>query len=270
LINTQSHRAAVRAPAASLMDDDGNVELRIRLIRPMSRETISVERFEHSHWRKAVGEEFAELWEAECAAVPEFSDSAFHIITGLLLPVWDRLPAGNMRVYRFETDDGERVIGRLVTPEALEPLYRSFGVDHAPALSPHDAWSAVLDHGATLDLAGDLQPARTSASASTTCLNPAGAPMRRSRASGAPTAPTRSSRRCVPAGRDRRQGQEALSQGECYMDADQLAATLGKKPTGGHWNSGIAVLRNNGLIETDGRRYRTAALFRAEIPERTS
>jgi hypothetical protein len=46
------------------------------------------------------------------------------------------------------------------------------------------------------------------------------------------------------------------------MDADELAAVLGKKPSGGHWNSGIAVLRNNGLIETDGRRYRSAALFR--------
>jgi len=43
------------------------------------------------------------------------------------------------------------------------------------------------------------------------------------------------------------------AQGEHFMDADELAAALGKKPTGGHWNSGIAVLRNNGLIETDGR-----------------
>jgi hypothetical protein len=43
---------------------------------------------------------------------------------------------------------------------------------------------------------------------------------------------------------------------------DELAAVLGKKPSGGHWNSGIAVLRNNGLIEVDGRRYRIAALFR--------
>ena len=66
------------------------------------------------------------------------------------------------------------------------------------------------------------------------------------------------------------------AQGERYMDAEEVAATLGKKPTGGHWNSGIAVLRNNGLIETEpsraqvaGRRYRTAALFRAEIPDRT-
>jgi hypothetical protein len=41
------------------------------------------------------------------------------------------------------------------------------------------------------------------------------------------------------------------AQGERFMDADELAAVLGKKPTGGHWNSGIAVLRNNGLIETE-------------------
>jgi hypothetical protein len=51
------------------------------------------------------------------------------------------------------------------------------------------------------------------------------------------------------------------AQGEHFMDADDLAAALGKKPTGGHWNSGIAVLRSNGLIETDGRRYRIATLF---------
>jgi hypothetical protein len=50
--------------------------------------------------------------------------------------------------------------------------------------------------------------------------------------------------------------------GEAYIDADDLAAILGKKSSGGHWNSGIAVLRNNGLIETDGRRYRAAVLFR--------
>jgi uncharacterized protein len=52
------------------------------------------------------------------------------------------------------------------------------------------------------------------------------------------------------------------AQGARYIDADELAAILGKKPSGGHWNSGIAVLRNNGLIETDGRRYRPASLFR--------
>ena len=161
LINEQTRRAAVQMHAASLMDDDGNVEIRTRLVRPMARETISVERFDHSHWRKATREEFASLWEAEYARIPEFSESAFHIITGLLLPIWDRLPAQNMRVYRFETDDGERVIGRLVTPEALDRVYQSLGIDGAPELSLTEAWSAVLGRGAVLDLAGDLQIRRS-------------------------------------------------------------------------------------------------------------
>src|SRR6516225_5473547 len=49
LINEQSHRAAVQVPAASLMHDDGRVEPRTRLIRPMARETVSLEHFAHSH-----------------------------------------------------------------------------------------------------------------------------------------------------------------------------------------------------------------------------
>ena len=134
LVNTQSNRAAVQVPAASLMNDDGTVEARTRLVRPMSRETVSLDEFSRSHWREAAAERFAPLWQAECARVPEFSESEFHIITGLLLPIWDRLPSDNIRVYRFATDDGERVIGRLVTPEALARVYEGLGVGAAPPL----------------------------------------------------------------------------------------------------------------------------------------
>ena len=77
-----------------------------------------------------------------------------------LLPIWDRLPSRNMRVYRFETDEGERVIGRLVAPEELGRLYQSLGAE-APALSAAEAWSAVLDRGAVIDLAGGLQLRRS-------------------------------------------------------------------------------------------------------------
>jgi protein strawberry notch len=66
-----------------------------------------------------------------------------------------------MRVYRFETDDGERVIGRLVTPEALDRVYQGLGVNGAPAISRDEAWNAVLDRGATLDLAGEMQIRRS-------------------------------------------------------------------------------------------------------------
>ena len=161
LINEQSHRAAVQVAAASLMHDDGRVVARTRLVRPMGRETVSLDEFGRSHWRPATRDRFAPLWEAECAQVPEFSESEFHIITGLLLPIWDRLPAENMRVYRFETDDGERVIGRLVTPEALASVYEGLGIETSPGLSPDEAWNAVINRGAALDLAGGLQIRRS-------------------------------------------------------------------------------------------------------------
>jgi hypothetical protein len=50
--------------------------------------------------------------------------------------------------------------------------------------------------------------------------------------------------------------------GERYTEIAELAVVLGKKPTGGHWNSGLATLRNNGLVEVSGKRIRASELFR--------
>ena len=85
IVNEQSHRAAVQVPAASLMLDDGQVQPRTRLVRPMARDTLSADDFARSHWHEAAEAQFAALWQAECAKVPEFADSEFHIITGLLI-----------------------------------------------------------------------------------------------------------------------------------------------------------------------------------------
>ncbi len=151
LINEQSHRAAVQVPAASWMEDDGSIVSRTRLIRPMARDSVTADEFARSHWRPASRETFTAAWESECAQVPEFSESRFHIITGLLLPIWGRLPADNMRVYRFETEDGERVIGRLVMPGWVNDAF-----DTAPSLSPGEAWTAVMDGRTVLQLADEL------------------------------------------------------------------------------------------------------------------
>ena len=47
---------------------------------------------------------------------PRFTDSTIHIVAGLLLPIWKRLPNESTRVYRLQTDAGERIIGRKVSP----------------------------------------------------------------------------------------------------------------------------------------------------------
>ncbi|MGE5268879.1 MAG: hypothetical protein ACM3JG_04315, partial [Thiohalocapsa sp.] len=78
---------------------------------------------------------------------------------GLLLPIWRRLPdEGSCRVYRLQADDGERIIGRLVSPAWVAEI-----AHEAPALSPADAWAALIDGKTVLDLADGLRLRRVTA-----------------------------------------------------------------------------------------------------------
>jgi hypothetical protein len=85
--------------------------------------------------------------------VPEFTDSTLHIVTGLLLPIWKRLPSQSMRVYRLQTDDGERIIARLVSPDWVAQAVHN----ETPTLSPDDAFAAVLDGRTILQLQDRLE-----------------------------------------------------------------------------------------------------------------
>jgi predicted RNA methylase len=153
LVNTQSGRAAVQVPVPSLMLDDGRVERRVRLLRPMDRMVISLDGLAQTHWKRTDKDTFARAWEAECAGVPAFTDSELHIVTGLLLPIWRRLPEEHCRVYRLQTDDGERIIGRLVSPAWVAQA----AAGDAPTLAPADAWSALLEGKTVLQLQDGLE-----------------------------------------------------------------------------------------------------------------
>ena len=155
LLNGRSGRASVKTSAPSFMLDDGSVERRVRLIRPMQRDTMSVEDFAATHWKEAERKEFAAAWEKEIAGIPEFATSTFHLVTGLLLPIWRRLPESNARVYRLQTDDGERVIGRMLTPIEVEAFCRNIGLE-APKLPAGDVWHLINEGKVTAHLADGL------------------------------------------------------------------------------------------------------------------
>ena len=153
LVNERSGRAALRVPAPSIMLDDGEIERRVRLIRPMEHHHASLKMMAESHWQEVDRNAFAAAWTREVAQVPEFSDSTIHIVAGLLLPIWKRLPNESTRVYRLQTDEGERIIGRRVSPAWAAGALATGGATLAPA----DAFAALLDGGVVLDLAEGLQ-----------------------------------------------------------------------------------------------------------------
>ncbi len=156
LINAQSGRAAVQVSAPSLMLDDGSVERRVRLLRPMERHAIALDALAQTHWQEADRNAFARAWNWELAEVPPHSESDMHIVTGLLLPIWKRLPNEHCRVYRLQTDAGERVIGRLVS---LAWVMQATDAG-ASAIAPADAWTAVLDGRSFLTLQDGLHVRR--------------------------------------------------------------------------------------------------------------
>lgn len=148
LINIQSGRAALSVPAPSVMLEDGNSEPCVTLRRPTEALTLTKGELKASKWREADDALFSKAWADELASLPEFRTTQFHVLTGLMLPVWDRLRDENPRIYRFQTDAGERVIGRLIETGALSALGLA-----ASAMPPDQAVAHILE-GGTVSLAG--------------------------------------------------------------------------------------------------------------------
>jgi hypothetical protein len=153
LINDRSGRAAVQMPAPSLMLDDGEIERRVRLIRPMEHHSLPLKMMAESHWAEADRECFAAAWQTELGEVPEFTDSTIHVVAGLLLPIWKRLPNESTRVYRLQTDTGERIIGRKVSPAWMATALAG----GAPTLTPETAFASLLEGRTVLELAEGLK-----------------------------------------------------------------------------------------------------------------
>jgi hypothetical protein len=106
-----------------------------------------------THWQEADRESFARAWTAELADVPEFTDSQIHIVSGLLLPIWKRLPNESSRVYRLQTDAGERIVGRKVSA-----AWAAIALETGPTnLSPEGAFAALIEGKTILDLSEGLQ-----------------------------------------------------------------------------------------------------------------
>jgi hypothetical protein len=77
-------------------------------------------------------------------------------VTGLLLPVWKHLPRAASKVYRLQTDDRERIVGRLLHATDVPTLCDAFNLDGAITLSPNDVLSGLLDDGRPVSLRGGL------------------------------------------------------------------------------------------------------------------
>ena len=153
MTNERSHRAALVLPHASRMLEDGGVEERVRLVRPAARETMARAELDASTWREADDEQWRALWESEIDGLPSHTESRFWLVTGLLLPIWDRVPDRNMRVRRLTADSGEHMIGRVLGPAEAVEFRNALGLAGRPGLTPAELFGEIMDRGAAFPLA---------------------------------------------------------------------------------------------------------------------
>ncbi len=158
--NRRSGRVALVHDAPSRMLEDGAVDPRVRLVRPASRDTMSHYAADASSWGDVDETQWRALWDAEVAGLPAHTESGMRLVTGLLLPLWDRLPPENMRVRRLTTDDGQALIGRTVTAEQAVAFRAACGLGGGPEMTPDEMHAAILVRGEAFPLANGWKLAR--------------------------------------------------------------------------------------------------------------
>ncbi len=149
VVSGRSGKIFAVTPATSSTDRAGNIVPQYRLTGLTDYHFIDQERIDRDkkgNWRRVSKREDAEpIWTKEMNETPEFRTSDLHVITGTTLPIWDRLP-GNPKIFRLQTDAGERMLGRVIPATLVAPTLKALGAGQAKIdLTPQEVTDRILD-----------------------------------------------------------------------------------------------------------------------------
>jgi len=129
LRNGRSGMVAALIPSYSVMADDGDVITVMQLIRPTKRERIRLSLLDESSWAPIDQASFETLWRAEAdAAAARLDVDQINLATGLLLPIWNKLPGDYVSVSRISDAEGNSYLGRHVAEADLGKLASMLGI----------------------------------------------------------------------------------------------------------------------------------------------
>ena len=157
VINRRSKRAGIVSRATTWILEDGGVQKRVRVNGPTREVRMSLPELTLSLWQVAGAKEWEKAWQAEIDNLPEFEERRLWLVTGLLLPIWNRLPDTDMRVRRIRTEDGEALIGRMLNMGEVNRTLQQFGRDDAVRVSPDEVWTQLQEQGASFRLSEGLR-----------------------------------------------------------------------------------------------------------------
>lgn len=130
----------------------GNIIPQYRLTDPLIYRFADRHRIEgrgsDQYWERIDDRATAKkLWDEQVKALPEYVAHNEHLITGAILPIWDRLGSWP-RVYRLQTDAGEKLLGRTVAEKDIDRVLKALGAEGTGRqYAPAEVAEAVLGGG---------------------------------------------------------------------------------------------------------------------------
>ncbi|MDM9385683.1 hypothetical protein QUB80_34060 [Chlorogloeopsis sp. ULAP01] len=116
---------------------------------------VTVEQLELSTWRQVSADAFIAAWSTEVDGLPKFTTDYLHLVTGILLPIWKILPQHSSRVFRLQTSDGQKILGRVVNAVDIQSVAEQLGLKNK-LLSPAELVTLVLNEGYSQQLPGGV------------------------------------------------------------------------------------------------------------------
>ena len=115
---------------ANKTDSNGNVVSRFKAEGQEYGKTVYLSEQQVSQrWNKIDNETAKALWNKRLEEMPGYRQENVHLISGAVLPVWDKLPETNIKVYRILTDNGDVLIGRVIPENAIDSILRRLGAN---------------------------------------------------------------------------------------------------------------------------------------------
>ena len=101
------------------------------------------------------------LWDAENQVRPQTYNEKIHLISGAMLPIWDRLKTdGAIQVARTQTSDGRRLLGRVINQKDVADIRKRMNIaSPASKLTIPEVMARILK-GDTAELANGWKLAR--------------------------------------------------------------------------------------------------------------
>jgi hypothetical protein len=105
----------------------GEIERRFRLQSPeVGKSSVYVQSTMDEKTSPIDKKDWTQAWKEETAKAPEYNETKLHLLTGALLPIWNRLPASNTRVMRIVAG-GKQYLGRLIRATDIDSVLRGLG-----------------------------------------------------------------------------------------------------------------------------------------------